>query len=550
MEQPLDATWSGGGLLRAEAVPVSGGRVVPSRVAALSRYAWLLPVAGSAILIGVGLRGFDLAAQEYRVWAFGTQGYLLWDLNWYGGHADLGYSVLFPLCASLLGTVPLMVGASAVSTALAGWLIGPARTWPAVLARWWFAISTMADVVVGRGPFAAALPFAVGALLAVKGRRMWLAAGCALLTSLFSPLAAVFLMLAGLILNTIIGWRRVTPLLAASAGVLVAALAGDGGFFPFPWTALVGQLAIVAVGVLVTPRDYPAVRRGLLIYGAACAGLFAVPTPVGGNIARLAEIAVGPLAAYVLVRAHRRRVLALITLPILAFQALPVLSSTAFAGTDPSAQRSYYTEVVSYLRSHVGQAARVEIPFTQAHWEAAFVAESVPLARGWVRQVDLAHNAVLYSPLTPEIYRQWLDDNGVDLVALPDSVMDTGGRPEAQLLAHPPGWLTLVYRDAHWRVWRVQSPTPIATGVARLTAQTPGSVALQAAAAGQTLVRIRWSPYWHVEVGNACVAHAAQDWTTLLTFAPGEVKLDSRFSADRDDICSDTELSTGRRLKG
>ena len=39
---------------------------------------------------------------------------------------------------------------------------------------------------------------------------------------------------------------------------------------------------------------------------------------------------------------------------------------------------------------------RLEIPATQNHWETAFVAPVVSLARGWERQVDIADNPMFY----------------------------------------------------------------------------------------------------------------------------------------------------------
>ena len=45
---------------------------------------------------------------------------------------------------------------------------------------------------------------------------------------------------------------------------------------------------------------------------------------------------------------------------------------------------------------------RVEVAFTHNHWEAAHLATSVPLARGWERQLDEKANPLFYDgrPLT------------------------------------------------------------------------------------------------------------------------------------------------------
>ena len=68
---------------------------------------------------------------------------------------------------------------------------------------------------------------------------------------------------------------------------------------------------------------------------------------------------------------------------------------------------------------------RVEIPFTENHWEAAHVAPHVPLARGWERQLDRRYGALFYDgTLTPRRYRAWLDEHAVAYVALPDVPLD------------------------------------------------------------------------------------------------------------------------------
>jgi hypothetical protein len=45
----------------------------------------------------------DLAAATYRAGLFSREGFTLFNTEWYAGHHTLGYSVLFPPLASLLG---------------------------------------------------------------------------------------------------------------------------------------------------------------------------------------------------------------------------------------------------------------------------------------------------------------------------------------------------------------------------------------------------------------------------------------------------------------
>jgi hypothetical protein len=515
----------------------------------LSDHAWLVTLALSGIVALVGFRGGDFPAQDYRAWMFKTHGFLVWDVNWYGGHADLGYSVLAPVVSAALGTVPTIALACVLSTVLFGWLVGRSSSWACVLARLWFAVFVVGDLIIGRAPFACSVTCALAAVLLVRREQPWFALLAAVMTSLFSPLGALFLLLVAVAWLPSIGWRRALPFAGAFTGLAVAALLGDGGRFPFPWTAFVGQLAIVGIGLLVTPRYERNVRRALVLYGACCVGLFWVPNPVGGNMARFAGIVIGPAAAFFLLRSSRVRQFALVALPLFAFQLQPIVSAVSSAAGDLSTKPFYYQGMTRFLVAHQQVPGKVEIPFTKDHWEATYVAEKVPLARGWDRQVDLSRNAVLYSPMTPATYEGWLRDNAVRYVALPDTALDEGGEAEAAILRHPPTWLKRVYADQHWKIWQVADPTPMAVGAGAMTALTHNGFTLVAAHAGMTTVRLRWSPSWRVTSGAACVAEAPGGWTTVVSFEPGETRVSAQLSIGDGDACTNAQLSLAGAAK-
>jgi hypothetical protein len=230
-------------------------------------------------------------------------------------------------------------------------------------------------------------------------------------------------------------------------------------------------------------------------------------------------------------------------LPLIGFQTLPVVSAIVSAKGDPSAQAAYYASVNTFLEAHQSPPAKVEIPFTKNHWEATYVAEKVPLARGWDRQIDLSRNEALYKPLTPAGYEEWLRNNAVSYVALPDVPLDEGGQAEAKLLASPPSWLRLVYADPHWKVWQVLDPTPLAAGAATLTDLTPNGFSLHAYQPGATTVRLRWSPYWQVEKGDACLAKAPSGWTTVVALSPGDQVVKAGLSLGDADACTPDQLA-------
>ena len=409
----------------------------------------------------------------------------------------------------------------------------------------WFSAVTVGDLVVGRLPYALGLAFGLGAILAVSRRRPALAGIAAMLCSLASPLAAAFLLLAGTAWAASVGIRRTLPLAAASTGLVVSIALGGGGIFPFPVLTLLGLLVFVVVGLYLTPRTNRVLRRGLLLYGAAALVLFAVPNPVGGNVARIASVSAGPLAALVLLQLGKRRLLALLVIPILAWQAAPVAGALASAEDDLSTNARYYAGLMKYLKEQGQPQGRLEIPFTRSHWETSFVAKSYPLARGWERQLDVAFNAPLYDPaLTDAGFHRWLLDTGVDLVALPDVALDPSAQREAEILSQPQPWLTPVWSDRHWQVWRVVDSPGIVLGDAHLDDLGIDSFTVTMRSAGSAVVLVRYSRFWQVAQGQACLAPTPDGWTSLTTTQPGQVVAEAKLSltglagGDRNQGCA------------
>ncbi len=135
-----------------------------------------------------------------------------------------------------------------------------------------------------------------------------------------------------------------------------------------------------------------------------------------------------------------------------------------------------------------GQPGRVEVPFTADHWEVAFIASEVPIARGWERQVDMDRNAVLYEEdMTAAEYRRWIDDNAVRWIALPDVELDKGGEAEAALLERGVDWLRLVRTTDHWRIWEVVDAEPIVEAPGRLVRESPDEIVISVERPGTVL---------------------------------------------------------------
>ncbi len=177
------------------------------------------------------------------------------------------------------------------------------------------------------------------------------------------------------------------------------------------------------------------VRIGIALYAVAIVASFALQTPMGGNVVRLGALFAGPVLAALVWRTNRRA-LALLALPLLYWQWVAPVDDWARAAGDASVHERYYDGLLGFLGTQRGGPFRLEIPFTDNHWESRWVAPHVPLARGWERQVDRQRNALFYDdrPITPARYRRWLDDNAVRFVALADAPIDYSAAREAQLV--------------------------------------------------------------------------------------------------------------------
>ncbi|MBV9096802.1 MAG: hypothetical protein JO079_01980, partial [Frankiaceae bacterium] len=305
---------------------------------------------------------------------------------------------------------------------------------------------------------------------------------------------------------------------------------GEGGTFPFEVLDLVAVLAIGVFAVLLLRGDSALVRRGAVLYALAGLALYAVPNPIGGNVERLGAILAGPVAAYELVHRDRLRrwLLAVGALPMLAWQLAPIPDAVA-TSYSPSAHSSYYTGIVRYLEAHGGRTQRLEVPLTRARWETDYLATTFALARGWERQVDIEHNAVLYRPnLNWSDYYDWLHDNAVHWVALPDVALDASETGEKRLLTgRTAPYLTPVWHDAHWKLWAVSDPTSLVSGPATLTALDVSGFTLHATGPGTATVLLRWTRSWRVTSGNACVAPTPDGWTAVTLFGPGDVTVNA-----------------------
>ena len=488
----------------------------------------------------------DLAAATYRADLFGADGYLLWDNGWYAGHHIFAYSVLYPPLGALLGPRLLGVLATLAAVVLFERLVARAYGERAWLAAAWFALAAGANLFAGRVPFALGLALGLATVLALQGRRALWAFLLALATGLASPVAGLFLALAGMAVMLARGrWRRfkqeeprqrgapvtgqktsrgvgLAALVVVAAAVPPAVLSGlfpEGGTMPFDLTSYLPCAGVSVLLVVALPPGERALRIGAVLYGLLATAAFVFSTPFGGNAARLGMLFAGPvLAAAVLGRPGgarwREATVAVVALPLVFWPLAPVVKQMR-AGDDPSTQAAYYRPLLRFLTERQAPL-RVEVVPTRFHWEATYVPNRFPITRGWERQLDHRYAHLFYAGrLTPLRYLRWLRNTGTAYVALPVRARpDYAAVAERRLLREGVPGLRQVWRTPSWRVWRVAG-----SGLGRVTRITPEGFAVRGTAPA---ARVHWTRWWSPESGGF-VRKARGGWTTVRTGPGGRI---------------------------
>jgi len=531
-----------------------------------------------AVWLVVDPRTPDLAAQVYRVELFRQLGFALWDEHWYAGHSLPGYSLIYPLLASLVGMRLLAALCVLASSLLFACLVAPiygrGARWGTAL----FALAALGDVWIGRLTFALGVSLALAAGLALA-RERWLWAGVlAALCAAASPVAAVLLGLACLSVALSERSLRVLLVAAVPAAVVVlvpAALFPEGGYEPYPILSFAATVAVVLAFLVALPRDARLLRIGGLVYLLACVACVAVHSPIGSNIERYAVLLAGPLllcarlgvprvgvprVGGVAISGGGRRIawrgagltpaatLALCGIVVWVVWG-PVRETLAVAGSSATSA-AYYLPVERFfaqVEARSGSPVRVEVPLTRSHWEAALLAPSVSLARGWDKQMETRYESVLLARgLTAAGYERWLAQQAVSYVALPDVALDPSSAREGTLIRRGLPYLHEVFASAHWRVFRVLSATPLLSGPGRLTTLGHDSFTLLARTPGRFLVRVRYTRYWTLTRGAGCVSQAPGGWTEVSLRASGTAVVAARFSLSRAFASSSGRSCAGR----
>jgi hypothetical protein len=487
--------------------------------------------------------GSDLAAQVARADFFAAHGFTPVDLRWYAGVEQFGYSLTSQPVMAFLG-----VRVTGVLTLIAGPVLLAAlfrRTGAArpVLGAVFGTVAFAGNLVSGRVTYGLGICLAVAALVLLTVPRLRrVAALAAFLAAATSPVAGLFTGLAGVALMADRRWRA-GLLLAVPAAIplaITSLLFGDGGWMNISRTDTVRACVTGLVVALLVP--FRAVRAGALLSSAGVLAAALIHTPAGLNATRLAVMFGAPLLAAYATIPHLPRLPRLprhsavgatavgALLAVAVWWQPPVVVDDVRDVGNPTADPAYFAPLRDRLAAE-NLTGRVEIPSTRDYWEAAHMAD-IPLARGWLRQADIDRNPLFFTTvpgasgtgvaLTAESYRQWLDELAVQFVAVPDTTLSWPGRAESDLVTAGLPYLSEIWSNAHWRLYKVSGARPI---VVNLVQQDAASVVFDAPAAGDVDVRIRYHRWLTVTNGASVVADG--DWTRVRVPAPGRYTLGS-----------------------
>ncbi|WP_104528542.1 hypothetical protein [Blastococcus saxobsidens] len=484
--------------------------------------------------------GGDLVAQEWWAsWASSNRAPV--DLGWYGGVTVASYSLLSPWAGALLGLPLVGVLGTVLGATSTAALLGRLRPPPA---RW------TAAGVVGAGMWAAnewsgrttfGLGAALGCLALVvvtgRGRAGRLTGGVlAALAGATSPVAAAFLVLAAAAwwlgaqrgtrwsavrLRPVEPWViAVGALLSVAAAKLLGAVSG-----PQPTSAhqMLAAVAAAALTAALVPVAHRALRTGALLTALLLLATWLISSPVGSTSTRLVLL----FAAPVVVAVGRTRPAGTFLAAVAVVWLLPPVVVRDLMPRDAAPPAPQAETLLAELRAR-GPVGRIEVVPLNSHEESMSVAQGVPLARGWLRQLDTVHAGLFYDgTLDAGTYLAWLRNAGVSYVVLPSGPLDwpTGG--EARLLREGVPGLREVWSDRSWRLFEV-SGGGMVRGGATLVSSDRSRLVVDVPAAGQVEVALRWSQWSTVEGPDGCVSPGDRDgWTMLTADRPGRYVLSS-----------------------
>ena len=478
--------------------------------------------------------GTDLSAAVAHADFAGRHGLVPVDLRWYGGVSQFGYSLWSQFAMAALGARTVGLAASVVAAAaFAGVLTATGARRP-LLGALAGAGTVALNLASGRMTYALGLAVGLLAVLALLGParpRRAVAAALALAAGAASPVAGLFVGLAGAAL--LLTGRRSDGLSlalpSAVALLVVGGVFGQGGANAMSGTDAWTALLLTGAAALAVPSR--AVRVGAALLAAGLVVAYAVPTPVGLNALRLPVMFAVPLV--LACAPWRAVVLGPVALGLLVVK--PPVQTGDLRQADLAVNTPGYYRAVAAELARRAPTGRVEAVPTVDYWESVHLADVVPLARGWLRQQDTARHPLFFDgTLDAQTYRAWLADNGVQYVALPDGPTAFVGAAEAALVRGGLPYLQEVWTDGSWRLYEVAGRPALADG-ARVVRSTATELVLQVDAPRDVLVRVQPSR-WQTLSGPGCLVPDGR-WTRLRADAPGEFVVSSALQLRPSAAC-------------
>jgi hypothetical protein len=280
----------------------------------------------------------------------------------------------------------------------------------------------------------------------------------------------------------------------------------DGGDMTFPTESFARAVTASVLVIVLLPMRHNVIRLGAVLNLAIVVVAAVVDSPIGSNAERLGLIFAIPIvAAFV---EWRTWIAAGVVIASLIAQP-PVTSEVYRLAGVPATHDSYYEPLVTAIRRHAPLTGRVEVPEINGHWDAALLAKHVPLARGWLRQVDKKLNDDVFFKLPPteSTYRRWLTTNAVQYVAVPDAKLTPYGRRERALVQGGLPYLHRIWQNERWTLYAVTGATPIVGAPAKLVSTDAARIVVTAPRNTTVRIRIRWFKWTTLNTASGgCIA--------------------------------------------
>ncbi len=474
----------------------------------------VVSTAFAAVLAGAyllaSLTGQDTSAQLARADFAHAHPFTPVDLRWFGGSLQFGYSLWAPWLGGLIGSRVLGAVMAVLGTWLGTRLMQRAQPMRPLWGGIALAVCQVADVAVGRISYQCGLVCALAAALAALSERRAAALVLALFAGAASPVATLGLWVyaATGLARQRIGDAIVLGGASAAATAVVSVYFADGAAMTFPTESIVRAAVASALVIVLLPLRHNLIRLGAALNLVLVIVAAVVSSPVGSNAERLGMVfAIPVVAAFV----EWRTWIAAIAVVAAVWAQPPVTSEIYSLAGVPATHDSYYRPLLSAIRADGQLNGRIEVPEINGHWDAALLAKHVPLARGWLRQVDKQLNDDVFFAKAPTAasYRNWLTTNAVQYIAVPDAKLTPWGRREKALIQRGLPYLQQIWQNEHWTLYAVEGATPIVAAPAHLVSMDAARIVLTAPGDTTSRIRIRWFTWTTLDpASGGCIARA------------------------------------------